>query len=85
MSVHNSPLDVVDVGVVFKSSLKEAGFFTELGNVGLVIVCEHLVTHDGISNLRQREKEIETERERQREREKYPDKIHKADIMKTDQ
>ena len=47
----NGSLDIINVSVMFKSSLEEAGLFTELGNVGLVIVCEHLVTHDGIGNL----------------------------------
>ena len=59
MCVYDSPLDVIDVCVVFKSSLEQASFFAELGDVGFVIMCEHLVTHDSISNLKGEERERE--------------------------
>ncbi len=52
MSIDNGPLDVVKVGIVLKGTLKKAGFFTELGNSSTVVVSEHLITKDGVSNLR---------------------------------
>ena len=61
MCVDDGPLDVVDVSVVLEGPLKKTSFLAELSNVGLVVVCEHLVTHDGISNLRKRERERERE------------------------
>lgn len=49
--VHHSPLDVIQVGVVLQRPLQEPGLLTQLGHVSPVIVGEHLVAQDGISNL----------------------------------
>ncbi len=51
VGVDHGTLDVIDVGVVFQSSLEESSFLAELGNVGFIIVSEHLVPHDSICNL----------------------------------
>ena len=51
LSVDNGTFDIVDIGVVLKRTLQEACLLTELGNVGLVVVGEHLVAHDCICNL----------------------------------
>ena len=47
----HGPLDVVQVGVVLQSSLQQAGLLTEAGDVGPVVVGEHLVAHDGVRHL----------------------------------
>lgn len=49
--VHHSTLDVIQVSVVLECSLQESSFLTQLGNVGTIIVGEHLVAQDCISNL----------------------------------
>ena len=51
MRVYDGPLDVIDVCVVLESALEEPRLFTELSDVCLVVVCEHLVAHDRISHL----------------------------------
>ena len=51
--VHHGALDVVQVSVVLQSPLQESSFLTQLGNVGTVVVGEHLVAEDSISNLQQ--------------------------------
>lgn len=50
--VHHGTLDVVQVGVVLQRSLKESSLLTQLGDVWTIIVGEHLVAQDSISNLR---------------------------------
>lgn len=42
--VNYSSLDIIQVGEVFKCSLEETCFLTQLGNVGSVIVSKHLVS-----------------------------------------
>lgn len=49
--MHHSTLDVIQVSVVLECSLQESSFLTQLGNVGTIIVGEHLVAQDCISNL----------------------------------
>ena len=49
--VHHGPLDVVQVGVVLQRPLQEAGLLAQLGDVGAVVVGEHLVAQDGVSDL----------------------------------
>ena len=51
MSVDHCSLDVVDVSVVLQSSLEESRLLTQLGDVRLVVVGEHLVAHDGVGDL----------------------------------
>ena len=51
MGVDHSTLDIINVSVVFESSLQKSCLLTELGNVGLVIVSKHLVAHDSIGYL----------------------------------
>lgn len=51
MSVDHSPLDVVEVSVVLQCTLQEACLFTELGNVGPIIMSKHLISKNGICNL----------------------------------
>ena len=51
MSVHNSPLDIVEVCVVLECALEQAGLLEEGGDVGPVVVAEHLVVHDGVGHL----------------------------------
>lgn len=53
MCVHHGSFDVIQVGVVFKSSLQQACLLTQLGNVGTVIVGEHLVPQDCICYLKE--------------------------------
>ena len=50
--VHHSSFDIVQVGVVFKSSLQQTCLLTQLSDVGTVIVCEHLVPQDRICYLK---------------------------------
>ena len=50
--MHHGPLDVVQVGVMLQGTLKEPSLLTQGGDVGPVVVGEHLVTHDGVSHLR---------------------------------
>merc|ERR1712106_335899 len=52
MGVNHCPLDVVQVCVVLQGSLKKSRLFTETGDVSSVIMREHLIAHDGISDLR---------------------------------
>lgn len=52
MGVNDGPLDVVDVSVVFKSSLEKTCLFTEMGNMSTIIMAEHFISKDGIGNLR---------------------------------
>eukprot|EP00116_Pleurobrachia_bachei_P010630 sb/3470892/ len=54
VGVDDGPLDIEDVGVVLKGPLEKGGLFAQLGNVGPVIVGEHLVTQNSISNLEER-------------------------------
>ena len=49
--VHHCPLDVVQVCVVLQRPLQEASLLAQLGDVGAVIVGEHLVAKDGVSDL----------------------------------
>lgn len=51
MSVNNSTFNIIEIGVVFQSSLEQACLFTQLGNMSTIIVCKHLVSKDGICNL----------------------------------
>ncbi len=53
MRVHHGPFDIIQVCVVFKSSLQQTSLFTQLSNVGTVIVGEHLVPQDCICYLRE--------------------------------
>lgn len=38
--------------VVLEGPLQKSRFFTELSNVGAVVVCEHVVAEDGVGHLR---------------------------------
>ena len=49
--MNDSPLDVVEVSVVLQGTLQQAGLLAQGGNVGPVVVAEHLVAHDGVGNL----------------------------------
>lgn len=49
--MHHSALDVVQVSVVLQRSLQESSLLTQLGNVGTIVVGEHLVSQNSISNL----------------------------------
>lgn len=51
MRVHHRSLDVVEVGVVLQRSLQQTGLLAQLGDVGSVIVGEHLVPQDRICYL----------------------------------
>lgn len=51
MRVHHGPFDIVQVGVVFESSLQQTCFLTQLSNMGTVVVGEHLVPQDRICYL----------------------------------
>lgn len=51
MSVNYSTLDVIQVREVFKCSLQQTSFLTQLSYVSPVVVSEHLVSQDGICNL----------------------------------
>ena len=48
-------LDVVEVCVVLERALEQPGLLAQRGDVRAVVVGEHLVTHDSISNLKIRE------------------------------
>lgn len=56
MCVHHSTLDVIQICVVLQRPLKESSLLTQLGNVGTIIVGEHLVAQDSISNLQPKQK-----------------------------
>ena len=49
--VDHSTLDVVDVRVVLQGALQEPRFLTQLSDVCLIVVSEHLVVHDSICHL----------------------------------
>lgn len=51
MSVNYRTLDVIQVCEVFKRSLQQASFLTELSYVSPVIMSKHLVPQDSICNL----------------------------------
>ena len=51
MRVHHGAFDVIQVSVVFKGPLKKTGLFAKSGHVGAVVVSEHLVAKDRVSNL----------------------------------
>lgn len=51
--VYDSSFDVVQVGVVFQSPLQKPRLLAQLGDVGTIVVGEHLVSKDGISNLQE--------------------------------
>lgn len=51
VGVDNSTFDIIQVGIVFQRPLQKACLLTQLGNVSTVIVGEHLVAQNGISNL----------------------------------
>lgn len=55
--MHYSSLYVIQVCVVFQRPLQEASLLTQLSDMGTVIVGEHLIAKDGISNLQQKNKE----------------------------
>lgn len=52
MRVYHGSFDIVQVGVVFQSSLQQTGLLTQLSHMSAVIVCEHLVPQDRICYLR---------------------------------
>lgn len=52
MGVHHGSFDIVQVGVVFESSLQQSCLLTQLSDMGPVIVCEHLVPQDRICYLK---------------------------------
>lgn len=51
MCVHHGSFDIIQVGVVFESSLQQTCLLAQLSDVGTVIVCEHLVPQDRICYL----------------------------------
>ena len=51
VGVHNNSLDILQVIIVLQSSLEQAGLLAQFTNAWLVIVAEHLVTQNSISNL----------------------------------
>lgn len=51
MRVHHGSFDVIQIGVVFESSLQQTRLLTQLSYVRTVIVGEHLVPQDGICYL----------------------------------
>lgn len=51
VSVHDGPLDVVQVSVVLQRPLQEASLLAELGDVCTIIVREHIVAQDGVGDL----------------------------------
>lgn len=57
MCVHHGSFDIIQVGVVFKSSLQQTCLLTQLSNMGTVIVCEHLVAQDRICYLKKKKNE----------------------------
>lgn len=54
--MHHGPLDVVLVGVVLQSSLQQPRLLAQLGNMGAIIVGEHLVAQDRICYLKKKKK-----------------------------
>lgn len=52
MRVHHGSFDIIQVGVVFKSSLQQACLLTQLSNMGTIIVGEHLVPQNRICYLK---------------------------------
>lgn len=51
VSMNNCTFNIIEIRVVFQSSLEQACLFTQLGNMGTIIVCKHLVSENGICNL----------------------------------
>ena len=52
--MHNSPLDIVEVSVVFERALQQSGLLAQLSDVRAVVVREHLVTQDSVGNLQRK-------------------------------
>lgn len=52
MRVHHGPFDVVQICVVFKSSLQQTRLLAQLSHMGPVIMGEHLVPKDGVCDLK---------------------------------
>mmetsp|Transcript_8175 Transcript_8175/g.16155 ORF Transcript_8175/g.16155 Transcript_8175/m.16155 type:complete len:272 (+) Transcript_8175:3019-3834(+) len=55
LGAHHDALEVVDVGVVLERALHKPGLLAEHGDTRLVVVREHLVCHNSVSNLRRRD------------------------------
>lgn len=51
MSGDHGPLDVIQVRVVLQGALQKTGLLAKLGNMGAVVVSEHLIAKDSISHL----------------------------------
>lgn len=51
VSMNNCTFNIIEICVVFQSSLEQACLFTQLGNMSTIIVCKHLVSKNGICNL----------------------------------
>lgn len=52
MRVHHSSFDIIQVGVVFQSPLQQTCLLTQLGNMGPIIVGEHLVAQNRVCHLK---------------------------------
>ena len=52
MCMNNSPLDIIQISVMLQSPLQQASLFAQAGDVGAVVVGEHVVAHDGVGDLR---------------------------------
>lgn len=55
MRVHHSSFDIVQVSVVFESSLQQPRLLAQLRYMSPVVVREHLVPKDCICNLKRME------------------------------
>lgn len=51
MCVHHGSFDIIQVSVVFQSSLKQTRLLAKLSNMGTVVVGEHLVPQNRICYL----------------------------------
>ena len=52
MGMNNSPLDIVQISIMLQGTLQQTSLLAEAGNMGAVVVGEHAVAHDGVSDLR---------------------------------
>lgn len=59
MCVHHCSFDVVQIRVVFKSSLQQTCLLAQLSHMGPVIMGEHLVPKNGICDLKKQSRTCE--------------------------
>ena len=58
MRVNDGSLDVVEISVVLECALQQTGLLAQLRDMCAVVVREHLVAQDRVSNLHNQNREL---------------------------